>query len=151
MKPTPKGWPRLSSALYYNDAARAIDWLCEAFGFEVRLKVEGEGGRIEHSELTFGGDALIMVAQSGTKPKFPLYPPAASPQSVGGANTQCLLLFVDSTDAHCERARLHGAVIVDEPKLHDYGADYWADRSYGALDLEGHMWWFTERVRDPKA
>ena len=150
MKPTPKGWPRLSSALYYDDAPKAIEWLCEAFGFEVRLKVEGEGGRIEHSELTFGDDALIMVAQSGPKPTMPLLPPGASPKSVGGANTQGILLFVDSTDAHCAHARQHGAIILDEPKVHDYGADYWADRSYGALDLEGHLWWFTERVRDPQ-
>ena len=42
MKPTPKGWPRLSSALCYDNAAAAIDWLCNAFGFEVRLKVEGD-------------------------------------------------------------------------------------------------------------
>jgi uncharacterized glyoxalase superfamily protein PhnB len=33
--------------------------------------------------------------------------------------------------------------------LHDYGADYWADRSYGAVDPEGHLWWFTQRIRDP--
>ena len=92
-----------------------------------------------------------MIAQSGAKPGSPLYPPAASPQSVGGANTQALMLFVDSTDAHCERARQHGAVIVDKSKVHDYGADYRADRSYGALDREGHLWWFTERVRAPQA
>ncbi len=41
-KPTPAGWPRISPALYYDDAAKAIDLLCDAFGFEVRLKVEGE-------------------------------------------------------------------------------------------------------------
>jgi hypothetical protein len=34
--------------------------------------------------------------------------------------------------------------------VHDYGEDYWADRSYGATALDGHPWWFTERVRDPK-
>ena len=39
MKPTPPGWPRISTALYYDDAAEAIDWLCKAFGFELRLKV----------------------------------------------------------------------------------------------------------------
>jgi hypothetical protein len=27
--------------------------------------------------------------------------------------------------------------------------DYWADRSYGAHDLEQHQWWFSQRVRDP--
>jgi len=67
MKATPKGWPRLSIAIYYDDAAGAIDWLCRAFTFEVRLKVEGDGGRIEHSELLFG-EALVMVAQSGENP-----------------------------------------------------------------------------------
>jgi uncharacterized glyoxalase superfamily protein PhnB len=42
MKPAPADWPRLSSAVVYQDAAAAIDWLCKAFGFEVRVKIEGE-------------------------------------------------------------------------------------------------------------
>ncbi len=150
MKATPAGWPRLSSCLFYQDAPRAIDWLCEAFGFEVRLKVEGGAGEIVHSELTFGDDALIMVSSAGrAKPEMPMWPKTAGPAASGGVNTQSIMLFVDSTDEHCERARRAGAVIVDPPKLHDYGPDYWADRSYGALDLEGHMWWFTERMRNP--
>ncbi len=148
MKATPKGWPRLSSAIYYDDAAAAIDWLCRAFGFDVRLKVEGDCGRIEHSELVFG-ESLVMVAQSGARPNRPKYPPGASPRSIGGANTQSLMLFVDSVDQHCARARAAGANVIEEPAVHDYGADYWADRSYGALDCEGHIWWFTERVRNP--
>ena len=147
MKQTPKGWPRLSSAIFYNDASAAIDWLCQAFGFVVRLRVEGEGGRIEHSELTYG-DALIMVAQAGARPGREHFPPGASPKSINGANTQCLMLFVDSVDDHCAHAKANGAAIVDEPKNHDYGADYWADRSYGAVDTEGHLWWFTQRIRD---
>lgn len=146
MKPTPQGWPRLSTALFYDDAAAAIDWLCRAFGFEVRLKVEGEGGRIEHSELVYG-DALVMVAQSGSRPNRPQYPPGASPRSIGGANTQSLLLYVDNVDEHCATARAAGSTILDEPSVHDYGEEYWADRSYGALDVEGHVWWFTQRIR----
>ena len=51
MKPTPPGWPRISQALYYEDAAKAIDFICNAFGFEVKMKVVGEGGRIEHLSL----------------------------------------------------------------------------------------------------
>ena len=35
MKPPPSGWPRISNAIHYEDAAAAIDWLCDAFGFEV--------------------------------------------------------------------------------------------------------------------
>ena len=60
MNPTPNGWPRISSGLYYRDPAAMIDWLCAAFGFEVKIKVVGADGRIEHSELTYG-DGLIMV------------------------------------------------------------------------------------------
>jgi uncharacterized glyoxalase superfamily protein PhnB len=148
MKPTPKGWPRLSSSVFYDDAAKAIDWLCTAFGFEVRLKVEGEGGRIEHSELVFG-EALMMIGQAlPVRPGRESWPRFISPRLAGGGNTQMLMLFVDDVDAHCAQARAAGATIADEPKVHDYGGDYWADRSYGAIDPEGHMWWFTQRIRD---
>jgi uncharacterized glyoxalase superfamily protein PhnB len=145
MKPTPAGWPRISSGLYYKDPAAMIDWLCEAFGFEIRLKVEGEGGSVVHSELTLG-DGLIMVGgeRSGAARRFET--DCQSPQSAG-ANTQNLMVYVDDVDAHCEHARRSGARIVDEPSLHDYGDDYWADRSYGAMDPEGHLWWFTQRIR----
>jgi len=145
MKNTPKGWPRLSAAVFYDDAGPAIDWLCRAFGFEVRLRVDGEGGRIEHSELTFG-DGLVMVGTAGGPRKTS----TASPKSLGGKNTQSLMLFVDDVDAHCARARSAGATITMEPAVHDYGEDHWADRSYGALDPEGHNWYFTQRIRDKK-
>ena len=61
------------------------------------------------------------------------------------------MIHVEDVDAHCARARAAGAMIVDEPTVHDYGEDYWADRSYGAVDPEGHLWWFTQRIRDPRA
>jgi uncharacterized glyoxalase superfamily protein PhnB len=149
MKDTPKGWPRISVAIFYDDAAKAIDWLCRGFGFQVRLRVEGDGGRIEHSELVFG-EGLIMVGQSGVNPRRSDLTFAASPKSLAGKNTQSILVFVDDVDAHCAQARAAGAKIFEEPKLHDYGEDYWADRSYGAVDPEGHHWWFTQRVREPK-
>lgn len=142
MKPTPPGWPRISSALYYEDPAAAIDWLCRAFGFEVQLKVEGEGGSIEHSELVFGG-GLIMVG--GEKPdKFPYAKP---PAKIDGANTQNMMVYVDDIEAHLKRAREAGATIVTEIEDHDYGEDYWADRGYECTDVGGHHWWFYERIR----
>jgi uncharacterized glyoxalase superfamily protein PhnB len=148
MKPTPKDWPRISSALCYQDAARAIDWLCDAFGFEVRLKVQGANGRIEHSELTYGG-GLIMVSQEDLTSDRSIKRVLRSPRSLEGCGTQSLMFYVDDVDAHCAHARAHGARIVEEPALHDYGDDYWADRSYGAQDPEGHLWWIVQRVRNP--
>lgn len=150
MNDTPAGWPRIASGLYYRDAAAAIDWLCRAFGFEVKLRVEGENGRIEHSELTYGG-GLIMVGQEEAADAVPRFVRRrCSPLSAGG-NTQDLMLYVDDVDAHCARARAHGATIVAEPEVHDYGEDYWADRSYGAIDPDGHLWWFSQRLRSPAA
>jgi uncharacterized glyoxalase superfamily protein PhnB len=146
VKTTPPGWPRISSAIYYDDAPAAIDWLGLAFGFEVRLKIEGEGGRIEHSELTYG-EGVVMVGQPGLpgKPSF-----RRSPCSLDGSNTQNMMIYVDDVEAHCAQARAAGAKIVSEPKTTDYGEGYWTDRGYECEDIEGHHWWFYQRLRDPK-
>lgn len=146
MSDVPKDWPQISSSLFYDEPAQAIDWLCRVFGFEVRLKVEGEGGRIVHSELELG-TGLIMVsgvdrAQDGLHDV-----PCKSPRSLGGAVTQALAVFVPDVDAHYQRAKELGATVHNEPETHDYGEDYWADRSYRCEDLEGHHWWFMQRVR----
>jgi uncharacterized glyoxalase superfamily protein PhnB len=147
MKPTPPGWPRVSVALYYEDASRAIDWLCRAFGFETRLKIEDDDGVVQHSELTFG-DGLIMVGQVDA-PGKPAHRKA--PRQLEGANTQSMMIYVDDADAHCARARAAGATIAAEPTVHDYGEEYWADRGYECVDLEGHHWWFYQRLRTGKA
>jgi hypothetical protein len=55
MREPPRGWPRIASSVFYEDVCAAIDWLCRAPGFEARLVIEGEGGRIEYSELVLGG------------------------------------------------------------------------------------------------
>jgi len=149
MNPCPPGWPRISAAIFYEDPKQAIDWLGRAFGFEVRLLVEGENGRIEHSELEYG-EGLIMVAgidASPAKADQPWRRRLASPKTIGGRMTQNLAVHVDDADAHCARARAAGAEIAYEPTTTDYGADYWADRSYAAFDPEGHLWWFMQRVR----
>ena len=142
-KPPPKGWPRISASLTYEKAAPAIDWLCKAFGFEIQLRVDGEGGRIEHSELVLGG-GMIMVGDARGDER----PWQKSPKQLDGANTQTQCIFVDDVDAHCERARAAGAKIATEPKTSDYGDDYWSDRSYEAIDPEGHHWYFMQRMRD---
>src|SRR5688572_13937667 len=118
MRPPPPDWPRISTTLWYDDGNQAIDWLCRAFGFEVRLKIEGEGGRIEHSELTYG-EGLIMVGEA----KPDKFPHSRSPSQVGGANTQNMMVYVDDVEAHFVRAREAGAVITMEMKTSDYGED----------------------------
>jgi uncharacterized glyoxalase superfamily protein PhnB len=146
MKSPPAAWPRISAAVFYDDPAAAIDWLHRAIGFEVRLKVEGEDGRIEHSELVFG-EGLIMVGGTGHGDR-PGQERMVSPRSTHGGNTQNLCVVVDDVDAHCARARAAGAQIFREPETTDYGDEYWTDRTYGATDPEGHQWFFMQRIRD---
>ena len=145
----PPGWPQMAACLFYRRPAEAIDWLCAAFGFEVRLKVEGEGGQIVHSELTYG-QAMIMVSgtDAAAAPGLEFKAAHASPLDLDGRLNQSLCLFVDDVDAHCAQARGQGARVYAEPAVHDYGDDYWADRCYGASDCEGHQWWFMQRVRE---
>ena len=102
----------------------------------------------EKNHMTYG-EGLIMVAQES--PESPRRWKAAmrSPKTLNGATTQSIMFFVDDADAHCANARARGAQIIEEPATHDYGEDYWSDRSYGALDPEGHLWWVTQRLRNP--
>ena len=67
-----------------------------------------------------------------------------SPASVGGANTSYVhVQLTGGLDEHCERARAAGAVIAMEPEDQFYG-----DRTYRAVDPEGHRWAFSQHVRD---
>ena len=139
MKPSPEGWPRISASIFYDDPMRAIEWLCNAFGFEVRLIVENGEGELTHSELMYG-EGVVMVGKAGKGLQQTKSPRAAS------GNTQQLMVYVDDVEAHCKRAREQGAKINQELMVTDYGSEYWSDRAYGAEDLEGHRWWFTERL-----
>jgi uncharacterized glyoxalase superfamily protein PhnB len=147
MKPPPIGWPRISTALYYADASAAIDWLCGAFAFEVKLKVDGPDGTVAHSELTYGG-GLIMVSEANTRTRFPY---RRSPAQADGVNTQNMMVYVDDVEAHLARARAAGARIVSEIVETDHGPEYWSEKGYECEDLDGHHWWFYQRLRTGSA
>jgi uncharacterized glyoxalase superfamily protein PhnB len=69
-------------------------------------------------------------------------PDYRNPKRLGGV-TQNNYVYVDDVDKHYERARRAGAEILTEPKDQFYG-----DRNYGAVDPEGHQWYFAQHVRD---
>jgi uncharacterized glyoxalase superfamily protein PhnB len=118
--------------LVYPDVAKAIDWLCAAFGFQERLRAPDRNGVINHAQLAVGNGA-IMVGRSRGPMK------AQQAQDV----RQYVLVDVDNADAHCERAKQHGAAILQEPTDMPFGA-----RQYTASDLEGHWWTFSQNVAD---
>jgi uncharacterized glyoxalase superfamily protein PhnB len=120
-------------SLRYDDAPAAIDWLCDAFGFERHLVVPGDEGRIAHAQLTFGGGMIMLgSAQDDEFGKL-----QKTPLAVGGVETQSPYVIVPDADAHYERARSKGAEIVYEIADQDYGG-----RGYSCRDPEGHLWHF---------
>lgn len=130
-----KNFPSVSTSLSYVDPKAALHWLEEAFGFEPALVVLDKDENVMHSEMRFG-DGLIMVGGEWDERH-------KSPRSTGGMNTQSVhLQLKDGIDAHCERARAAGAVILREPETQPYG-----DRSYMAMDPEGHVWSFGQTVQ----
>ena len=143
MKAPPAGWPRMSAAIYYQDPLAAIDWLTKAFGFEVRLKIIGENGKLAHSELTFGEAVIMLGYENGAEP---YQKHQKSPRTAGGV-TQSVAFYLDDVDAHHARTAAAGATIIRELRTDDYGPEYWSDRTYGALDPEGHLWWFIQRIK----
>ena len=128
--------PSLSSALSYLDPKAAFQWLETAFGFEPTMVISDADGNLLHSEMTFG-DGLIMVGSEWSDE-------TRSPKSLGGKTTQTVHIHLkEDVDAHCERARAAGAEILMEPAEQFYG-----DRTYRARDPEGHVWTFSQTVRE---
>lgn len=120
--------------LRYRDAAKAVDWLCQAFGFEKHLVVPGEGGTIAHAQLAFG-NGMVMLGSAGTHGPFDEL--VKTPSDLGGLGTQCPYVIVDDADAHQARAEAAGAEILMPAEDQHYGG-----RNYVCRDFEGHVWSF---------
>ena len=116
-----------------RDAARTVDWLCEAFGFERHFVAPGPDGGVVHAQLRFG-NGMVMVGPAGDDEFDQWVKPASA---TGGINTQSIYVIVDDVDKHCERARAAGAEILVEPMNPDYGG-----RMYTCRDPEGQVWSF---------
>ena len=117
----------------YRDAPAAIDWLCNAFGFEKHLVVPGENNTIAHAQLNFGG-GMIMLGSIKDNEFGKLM---KQPDEIGGAETQSCYVVVSDCDAHYARAKAAGAQILIDIHDEEYGG-----RGYACRDLEGHMWYF---------
>lgn len=126
--------PTITPALFYKDARAAIDFLRDAFGFELDFLIEDEGGNLVHSQMMHGKGRVMVGTEWDDDHKSPL--------SVAGKNTQTMHVQLnEDVDAHCETARKAGAEIMVEPATQFYG-----DRTYRARDPEGHIWTFARTV-----
>jgi len=110
--------------LAYPDVNQAAEWLCSAFGFSVRLRIGN------HRVQLNVGDGAVIVREMR---------PNAVHAKLGIGHS--VTVRVEDADAHCKRARDHGARITEEPVTHPYG-----ERQYNAEDFAGRSWTFSQSM-----
>jgi uncharacterized glyoxalase superfamily protein PhnB len=110
--------------LAYPDVQQAADWLCEAFGFTVRLRIANH-----RAQLNVGDGAVVVTARP-TKDQ-------------AGDVAHGVMVRVEDVDRHHDRAKRHGARIARPPASYPYG-----ERQYTAVDPGGHSWTFSQSIAD---
>jgi uncharacterized glyoxalase superfamily protein PhnB len=119
--------------LRYRDAHAAIEWLCNAFGFEKHAVYEDFQGRIAHAQLVHRSGMVMLgeIRDEGFGRHM------AQPDEIQGRETQCAYVVVVDCKAHYEKAKAAGAEIIEEYSEKDYGG-----AGYGCRDPQGHLWSF---------
>ena len=112
--------------LAYPDVNRAAAWLCDAFGFSVRLRIGNH-----RVQLNVGDGAVILREMR------------VNELNAAPGTGHSVLVRVGDADAHFNRARDYGARITQEPVTHAYG-----ERQYNADDCAGHSWTFSQSMED---
>jgi uncharacterized glyoxalase superfamily protein PhnB len=121
--------PTVIPVLVYPDVREAVEWLSQAFGFVERTRV----GESHRAQMSIGEDGAMIVAD--------VHGQQQPPQT--GNVTHVIKVRVDDVEARYERARTHGARVLEPPTDQVYG-----ERECTLEDLAGHRWQFSETMRD---
>lgn len=115
--------------LVYPNVRQAVAWLSAAFGFAERTRI----GESHRAQMSIGEDGAMIVADVRGEQQ--------PPQE--GIVTHVMKVRVENVEAWYERARAHGARVLEPPIDREYG-----ERECTVEDLAGHRWQFTETMRD---
>ncbi len=115
--------------LAYPDVEAAAVWLCDAFGFTLRVKIGSH-----RAQLSVGDGAIVLTRLPAAAAEMPL-------GDIGLAHA--IMVRVADVAAHHQHASLKGAVISQPPTDFPYG-----ERQYCARDPSGHRWTFSESIAD---
>ena len=106
----------------YADLGEAVDWLCDVFGFTVRVRIG------DHRAQLNVGDGAVVLRQADK----------------GAAESgDSVMVRVEDVDGHCERTKQRGARIVQPPTDFPYG-----ERQYTVEDFAGRVWKFSQSIAD---
>ena len=115
-----RGMSTISPIIPYRDVRAAVDFLCEAFGFERHELHEGRRRRARPRR------AALRRRRDH-----------ADLRALGAAGHAHTYVVVADADAHHDHAKASGAKITSELKDTDYGS-----RDYSAEDLDANAWHF---------
>jgi uncharacterized glyoxalase superfamily protein PhnB len=110
--------------LVYPNVDEAIDWLCGAFGFTLRLRIGNH-----RAQLNVGDCAVVLTERRG--------------EHAGTVPANSVMVRVDDARRHHDRAVEKGARILRPPADYPYG-----ERQYTVVDPGGHVWTFSESIAD---
>jgi uncharacterized glyoxalase superfamily protein PhnB len=108
--------------LAYPDVGNAIEWLCNAFGFALSIRMGNHRAQLNVGD----GGAVVLIEQSA-----------------GISLQTAVMVRVEDVNTHCDHARRSGVRIVREPTDYPYG-----ERQYNAEDFAGHHWCFSQTIAD---
>ncbi|MBN9614844.1 MAG: VOC family protein [Acidobacteriales bacterium] len=108
--------------LSYPDVNQAIDWLCKAFGFSLRLRIGDH-----RAQLAINDGAIVITKEH-----------ASSARAAGS-----VMVRVEDVHRHSVVAIGHGARLISPPADYPYG-----ERQYTVEDIAGHRWTFSQTLSD---
>ena len=108
--------------LVYPDVLQAVQWLCDTFGFTLRI---GMGSH--RAQLNVGDGAVVVM----------------EPRGEGALPTGNVLVRVEDVNRHCESIKQRGVRIVRPPTDYPFG-----ERQYTVEDFAGHTWTFSQSIAD---
>ena len=108
---------------YAQPVGEVVDWLVGAFGVGERFRAGDE-----HAQVSLGTGGVLL---SGLR------------ENLNVGNAGYITVRVPNLLEIYNRARAFGAEITSEPTEYMYG-----EQQFGARDLGGHIWYFSQTVRD---
>jgi uncharacterized glyoxalase superfamily protein PhnB len=131
--PQPTTPSTVTLGMLYRDAPKAIEWLCNVFGFEKHAVYPGPNNTIMHAELTLqGGMVMLGSLTDDSAYRNRLF---RHPDEIGGGETRYANICVEDADAVYKRAKAAGAEMIFDIEDKNYGG-----RGFTCRDLEGYTW-----------
>lgn len=137
--------PTVVPMLAYEDAGRAADWLCRAFGFRETQRFTNATGIVTDVRLERADGATVLVGHPTDAYESPRAHARHCATAAKWLETPFIVdgvvVYVDDVDAHHAAAAAAGAKILSPLENNPI------QRQYRVEDLEGHRWMFASRLK----